>query len=599
MEEHGEKQLSSISKAYLGQDDPVAAFGHLYPFEFLSLTALLYKAEPVKAKELYYFTKELLCSGDQKLKNCATEEQKVLNPFFETRIMSLSGGQRRILSIAATFLRDPQLLLLDEPLSGLDSVSGLHVMSALKSLAELRHCSALITVHQPSEEIVSHFKRIVELDAGKVVLQESVVNPRRTVHLIDTYLLKSHEDSQRNAIREGSSRSLLLSVSDDFVRTPDSSFLMSHRTGGSSHLIIQALEDITETNDESDPSKDWGHERRHGLKHDSVQATEVNKNMVVTVVEQVSPMTQRLCRNGNELTGCITVVVTFSLFAAVFSLDDGSYVQIVVATSVMIAVPALLFADKIIDYNEAWVAHKFELDDKRVSPASFQTSTALCTYPCPLVSSILATVVAYAILGWPWSTLLNHVLFVGVYLLVALQFGRALCVLFLGNIGIVMEAYTATLLISAVFSSLFVSSSKFPESLHFLFRLSISFWGLSGSVLHIFHDDNYNVDRSCFDFFSCVLSDGSVAGRVFGFSPLSNSYRALGVLTLVFVCLVFVESFLLYARCTGVACPKCHHTPSNPGSSLTTPNSRASHRIGVAGVRHRISDDESARIDAF
>ncbi|CAB9511410.1 Lantibiotic transport ATP-binding protein SrtF [Seminavis robusta] len=574
MDRRGEAQLGAMSKAYLCQEDPVVAFGNLTANEYMLLTSRLYRAEETKLQELYDFTKELFSRGEQEKGESDEGSRKLLNPFFETRIKNLSGGQRRILSIAVTFLQDPVLLLLDEPLSGLDSVSSLQVMSALESLAKLRQCSALITVHQPSEDILAHVKMILVMDAGKIVHDEPIANPHKAAHLIDSYLLKSHVVSQRRAIDEGSSRNLMLSM-DDPVRSfeaPIPSPLFSNvPSGGGSrrHLVMMHMEEIDENKEEDEISHNLSMSaRRLSLSQpgaaDSESAGDENdtssqlwQNLsvpepVFDTLQQVIPLSQRIhCQRGYEVAAGVTIILAISLLVGVLSIRGGDHIQTALASTLMIAVPTFLFTHKIYGYNELWLAHKFELDDKRVSPLSFQMATSLFTFPGPLFSTLLATISAYAILGWSFNTMLNQYLFVGVYLMLALQFGRVLCVLFHGNFGLVMKVYTTTLLVNAVFSSLLVPSTKFPEGLNFLFYLSMTFWAFSGAVLNIFHDESYNVDRSCTDFVSCILSDGNVAGRVAGFSPLSNSYRALCVLTFAFACMVALESALLYIRCRG------------------------------------------------
>ena len=47
----------------------------------------------------------------------------------DTRASNLSGGQRRLLSLAIVIMKAPQVLFLDEPTSGLDAASATTVIS--------------------------------------------------------------------------------------------------------------------------------------------------------------------------------------------------------------------------------------------------------------------------------------------------------------------------------------------------------------------------------------------------------------------------------------------------------------------------------------
>nr|GMC98548.1 ABC transporter G family member 8 [Ipomoea batatas] len=81
----------------------------------------------------------------------------------------LSGGERRRVSIGLSLLHDPAVLLLDEPTSGLDSKSAFHVMHTLRSIADTRHRTVILSIHQPSFKILSTIDKILLLSKGAVV----------------------------------------------------------------------------------------------------------------------------------------------------------------------------------------------------------------------------------------------------------------------------------------------------------------------------------------------------------------------------------------------------------------------------------------------
>jgi len=77
----------------------------------------------------------------------------------------ISGGQRKRLNIALELIREPQVLLVDEPTSGLSSFDSENVMTLLKEQA-LQGRLVLSTIHQPSSELFRLFDQMLVLDQG-------------------------------------------------------------------------------------------------------------------------------------------------------------------------------------------------------------------------------------------------------------------------------------------------------------------------------------------------------------------------------------------------------------------------------------------------
>ncbi|MFO7669505.1 MAG: ATP-binding cassette domain-containing protein [Bacteroidales bacterium] len=77
----------------------------------------------------------------------------------------ISGGQRKRLNIALELIREPHLLFVDEPTSGLSSTDSENVISLLKEQA-LKGRLVLSTIHQPSSGLFKQFDHLIVLDRG-------------------------------------------------------------------------------------------------------------------------------------------------------------------------------------------------------------------------------------------------------------------------------------------------------------------------------------------------------------------------------------------------------------------------------------------------
>lgn len=78
---------------------------------------------------------------------------------------SISGGQRKRLNIALELVREPSILFVDEPTSGLSSRDAENVMDLLKQLA-LTGKLVFVVIHQPSSDIFRMFDKLLLLDVG-------------------------------------------------------------------------------------------------------------------------------------------------------------------------------------------------------------------------------------------------------------------------------------------------------------------------------------------------------------------------------------------------------------------------------------------------
>ena len=82
----------------------------------------------------------------------------------------LSGGQKRLVSLARLALRDPAVALLDEPTSGLDPTTERQVLVALADWAKsrARPRTMIIVTHRP--QVLDIVERVIVVEQGRIIL---------------------------------------------------------------------------------------------------------------------------------------------------------------------------------------------------------------------------------------------------------------------------------------------------------------------------------------------------------------------------------------------------------------------------------------------
>lgn len=94
-----------------------------------------------------------------------------LKGFRKRKINSLSGGQQQRVAIASVLAMQPEILVLDEPLSQLDPQGGNEILQILKSLNAEKNITVIVVEHR-LPEVLSFVNRIIVMDRGRIVLDE-------------------------------------------------------------------------------------------------------------------------------------------------------------------------------------------------------------------------------------------------------------------------------------------------------------------------------------------------------------------------------------------------------------------------------------------
>ncbi|OXA62285.1 ABC transporter G family member 23 [Folsomia candida] len=179
----GQKRLDSGYISVLGRDpvkcmdDMVTSIGHM-PQDIA-----LY---PLKIFEIFeYFGKlmglskhEILARGEE-LRNILKLED------LHSYVQTLSGGQKRRVSLAVALLHHPKLLILDEPTTGVDPLLRESIWQYIAGLVFKMGTTVIVTTHYTEE--CRKFDKIGIMRRGRIIAED---NPRHLLELGGSLILE-------------------------------------------------------------------------------------------------------------------------------------------------------------------------------------------------------------------------------------------------------------------------------------------------------------------------------------------------------------------------------------------------------------------------
>ena len=103
-------------------------------------------------------------------------DQVDLNGFAKRKPNTLSGGQKQRIAIARALVKEPEIIMADEPTGALDSATGKQVFDTLKKLSQDK---LVIVVSHDREFAEQYADRIIELKDGKILSDVTKINQKQ------------------------------------------------------------------------------------------------------------------------------------------------------------------------------------------------------------------------------------------------------------------------------------------------------------------------------------------------------------------------------------------------------------------------------------
>jgi neutral amino acid transport system ATP-binding protein len=100
---------------------------------------------------------------------------------------TLSGGQRKLLELARALMTNPRMLLLDEPMAGINPTLGRRLLEHMARLRADENVTFLFIEHD-MEVVMGHSDRVIVMAEGRVIADGSPDQVRGDQRVIDAYL---------------------------------------------------------------------------------------------------------------------------------------------------------------------------------------------------------------------------------------------------------------------------------------------------------------------------------------------------------------------------------------------------------------------------
>ena len=109
----------------------------------------------------------------------------------ESYARELSGGQKKLLELGRSLMKNPDLLLLDEPLAGVNPKLAEDLLEKIKNLSD--QGITILMVEHNIEAVMKISERVVVLAEGKVIAEGTPQTVRSNDKVIEAYLGTAHE----------------------------------------------------------------------------------------------------------------------------------------------------------------------------------------------------------------------------------------------------------------------------------------------------------------------------------------------------------------------------------------------------------------------
>ncbi|MCK9909071.1 ATP-binding cassette domain-containing protein [Microbacteriaceae bacterium K1510] len=184
------RNIAGVGPVELADHGLARAFQLIHVFPKLTVAETIAAAVVSRQKKRWHLFAGL--AADTQIMDRVREVADIfgLTRRLDTVTVGLSQGEKKLLDVASAFALDPQVILLDEPTSGVSTGDKHGIMTTLIAAAKRAGVKGIVLVEHDMDLVAAYSHRIIALSEGKVLADLPPDRFFADPHLIETVVGK-------------------------------------------------------------------------------------------------------------------------------------------------------------------------------------------------------------------------------------------------------------------------------------------------------------------------------------------------------------------------------------------------------------------------
>ena len=182
------KSVSGVGPVTLAEHGLVRAFQLIQIFPKLTVAETISIAVISQQAKRWRLFSSLASDRDVRKRVREVAEIFGLHPKLDNVAATLAQGEKKLLDVASAFALKPQVILLDEPTSGVSTAEKHDIMKTLIDAAKTAGVQGILLVEHDMDLVATYSHRIVALSEGKVLADLPTEKFFQDPHLIATVI---------------------------------------------------------------------------------------------------------------------------------------------------------------------------------------------------------------------------------------------------------------------------------------------------------------------------------------------------------------------------------------------------------------------------